>query len=288
MEKRTCGLMLAYFQSEMTLHCLKTLEHQGIEALILVDNSADAVEHQRTLALAQHFPAGWLQVIIAPENLGFAKGMNLAWQHAQTFGEWDYALILNNDMEVKPTLVEHLCQHMISHPQTGIVTATTETPHGLQGANYYHRWTGLLFQRPVMGSFLFLGGHCLLIRVSAIGKELFDTCYFMYGEDIVLNWRLAQQGWNLTVLPEVLIKHNSGSSSGNGSFFYEYHINRWHLLIIQTLGKNIIERTIMYSLRIPLLFIRAVLRSWRFRCFVPLKALLLVSLGLPIRPSAHH
>lgn len=280
---RVCGLMLAYFHAEMTLHCLKTLQHQGIETLILVDNSADTAEHQRTRALAQHFPAGWLQVMIAPENLGFAKGMNLAWQHAQTLGEWDYALILNNDMEVKPTLVEHLCQHMMANPQTGMVTATTETPHGLQGKNYYHRWTGLLSQRPVTGSFLFLGGHCLLIRVSAIGKELFDIRYFMYGEDIVLNWRLAQQGWNLTVLPEVLIKHNSGSSSGNGSFFYEYHINRWHLLIIQTLGKNIIERAIMYSLRIPLLFIRAVLRSWRFRKMTPLKALGFASFALPVQ-----
>jgi GT2 family glycosyltransferase len=257
----------------MTLQCLKTLEHQGIATIVLVDNSADANEHQQTLELAKFFTKGWLKIIIAPENLGFAKGMNLAWQHAQTLGQWDYALILNNDMEVEPTLVKHLCQHMQTHPRTGMVTATTNTPHGLQGKNYYHRWTGLLFKKPVLGSFLFLGGHCLLVRATAIINELFDTTYFMYGEDIVLNWQLAQQGWTLTVLPEILINHTSGSSSKNGSFFYEYHINRWHLLIIQTLGKNAIERFIMYSLRTPILFTRAILRSWRFRKLTPLKAL---------------
>lgn len=279
---RICGLMLAYFHAEMTLCCLKTLENQGIETLILIDNSADPAEHKRTLALAQHFTEGWLQVVIAPENLGFAKGMNLAWQHAQTLGQWNYTLILNNDMEVHPTLVKQLYEYMETHPQTGMITATTETPHGLQGTNYYNRWTGLLSKRHVTGSFLFLGGHCLLIRVTAIGKDLFDTRYFMYGEDIVLNWRLAQQGWELTVLPEILIKHNSGSSSKNGSFFYEYHTNRWHLLIIQTLSRNVIERLIMYSLRIPILFIRAILRSWRFGKITPLKALGLVGLNLPI------
>lgn len=274
-DARICGLMLAYFKSDMTLKCLQTLEHQGIERLILVDNSADTEENQRTLALTQYFPQGWLNVVIAPHNLGFAKGMNLAWEQARQSGEWDYFLILNNDLQAEPMLVNSLLQHLQQHPETGMVTATTRTPHGLQGKNYYHRWTGLLFQRQVMGSFLFLGGHCLMLRAQAVGETLFNARYFMYGEDIELNWQLTRQGWRLDVLPDVLLRHDSNSSSANGSLFYEYHINRWHILIVQALGANSLERLAMYALRLPLLGFRAVLRSWRFHSLTPLKALLL-------------
>lgn len=268
-----CGLMLAYFNVDMTLKCLKTLVDQGIETMILVDNSADQQENQRTLALTSHFPKDWLRVIISKENLGFGKGMNLAHSHAQQIGEWDYFLILNNDIEAKPTLVATVREYMQCHPETGMLSAATETAQGIQTEQYYHRWTGLLFSRYVRGSFLCLGGHCLLVRSEAIGKELYNPCYFMYGEDIELNWKLAQQGWKLAVLPQVLLRHEASSSSQNGSYFYEYHINRWHILIVRAVGKNSLERLLMYALRLPLLMLRATMRSWRLRRLTPLKAL---------------
>lgn len=280
---RICGLMLAYFHAEMTLACLKTLQHQGIETLILVDNSADATEHQRTQALAQHFTTGWLQVVIAPENLGFAKGMNLAWQHAQTLGQWDYALILNNDITAQPQLLATLCTYMTEHPRTALLGVAADTGTAIQSGLHYQRWTGLMFPTAVMGSFQVATGYCLLLRPQAIQGELFDPRYFMYGEDVELSWRLREQGWNVEILAQPLLTHTPAQSSREGSLFYEYHINRGHLLIIQTLGKNVIERTIMYSLRIPLLFIRAILRSWRFRNMTPLKALGFASFALPVQ-----
>lgn len=285
---RICALMLAYFKSGMTKRCLETLMNQGIDKLILVDNSADIEENQRTTSLMDSFSKDWLTVIIAPENLGFARGMNLALEYACQLGKWDYILILNNDIEAEPNLIESLSNHISQHPETAMVTATTKTLHELQGENYYHRWTGLLFKRPIVGSFLFLGGHCLLIRATAISDKLFNTRYFMYGEDIELNWRLIKQGWKLDILPDILLTHQCSGSSSNGSFFYEYHINRWHLLIVQALANNFLELVTMYALRLPILVLRALFRSWRFRCITPLKALGLASISLPIRPSINN
>lgn len=284
-KERICGLMLAYFKADMTYQCLQTLVGQNIECLILVDNSADTAENQRTLALEKKFPAGWLKVIVSPENIGFGKGMNMALEQARLLGEWDYFLILNNDIEAKPTLVQSLHKYIQEHPETGMVSATTETAYGLQAEHYYHRWAGLLSKKHIIGSFLCLGGHCLLIRAEAVTKELFNPRYFMYGEDIELNWKLTQQGWKLGILPDILLRHETSSSTENGSYFYEYHINRWHLLIIRGLAKNPLEQFLMYVLRVPLLLLRAILRSWRFRRLTPLKALLLAGLALPIRPA---
>lgn len=282
MEKRTCGLMLAYFQSEMTLHCLKTLENQGIETLILVDNSADTIEQQRTRALAQHFPAGWLQVIIAPENLGFAKGMNLAWQHSQTLGEWDYALILNNDIIAQPQLLETLHTHMTQHPRTALLGVAADTGTAIQSGLHYQRWTGLMFPTAVTGSFQVATGYCLLLRPQTIQGELFDPRYFMYGEDVELSWRLREQGWNVEILARPLLTHTPAQSSREGSLFYEYHINRGHWLLVDNLGRNWAEKLLMYTLRVPLLGLRAMLRSGRLHNITPIKAWIAYILNLSV------
>lgn len=276
-DARVCGLMLAYFNTAMTLHCLKTLEHQGLETLILVDNSANATEHQRTLALVQQFPTGWLQVVIAPENLGFAKGMNLAWQHAQTLGQWDYALILNNDLTAQPYLLATLYTHMLQHPRTALLGVAADTGTSIQSGLHYQRWTGLMFAKAVAGSFQVATGYCLLIRPTAIQGTLFDPRYFMYGEDVELSWRLCQSGWEVEVLMQPLLTHTPAQSSREGSLFYEYHINRGHWLLVKTLAQHPLELGLMHTLRIPLLILRAMFRSWRFRTFTPLKALWLAS-----------
>lgn len=270
---RVCGLMLAYFHAEMTLRCLKTLEHQGLETLILVDNSADAAEHQRTLALVQQFPAGWLQVVIAAENLGFAKGMNLAWQHAQTLGQWDYALILNNDIIAQPPLLASLCQYMAEHPDTALLGVAADTGTTIQTGLHYQRWTGLMFPTAVTGSFQVATGYCLLLRPQAIQGELFDPRYFMYGEDVELSWRLGEQGWKVEILSQPLLTHTPAQSSREGSLFYEYHINRGHWLLVANLAHTPLEKILMYASRILVLSMRAILRSARMASLTPLKAL---------------
>lgn len=272
---RVCGLMLGYFHAEMTLRCLKTLQHQGIETLILVDNSADATEHQLTLTLAQHFPAGWLQVIIAPENLGFAKGMNLAWQHAQTLGQWDYVLILNNDITAQPQLLATLHTHMAQHPRTALLGVTADTGTVMQTGLHYQRWTGLIFSTAVTGSFQVASGYCLLLRPQAIQGNLFDPRYFMYGEDVELSWRLREQGWDVEILAQALLTHTPAQSSREGSLFYEYHINRGHWLLVANLAHTPLEKILMYASRILILSMRAVLRSARTASLIPLKALVL-------------
>jgi len=275
-EKRICGLMLAYFKSEMTLKCLRTLEHQGIERLVLVDNSADTQENQRTLALKQHFPADWLHIVIAPENLGFARGMNLALEQAQQLDKWDYFLILNNDITAQPELVACLYKYMQTHTDTALLGVKATTGNTCEGGLYYQRLTGLMCKNPVAGSFQVATGHCLIIRATVIGKYLFNPRYFMYGEDVELTWRLLQQQKNVHILPQPLLNHTPSQSSENGSLFYEYHVNRGHRLLVDDIGKNLAEKILMYILRFPFMIARALLRSWRFKSFIPAKALLIL------------
>lgn len=278
--------MLAYFKSEMTLKCLKTLEHQGIEKLVLVDNSADQAENQRTLALAKHFPPDWLHIVIASGNLGFAKGINLALDQAKSLRSWDFFLILNNDIEAKPNLVKNLYSYIDTNPDIALLGAASETPDTqITPHLYYQKLTGLMFHQPVPGSFQVVSGSCLLIRPEVIQSTLFSPEYFMYGEDVELTARILQQGQKTHVISTPLLIHESAQSSGKGKLFYEYHVTRGHLLLAKDLGKNTYERIIMYALRAPLLLLRAILRSWRFKNPSPLNALAMCALKLPAPPS---
>lgn len=279
---RVCGLMLAYFHADMTLRCLQTLVAQGMETLILVDNAAHPEENQRTLALAQHFPTGWLQVVIAPDNLGFAKGMNLAWQHAQTLGHWDYVLILNNDIAAQPHLLKTLLNHLEQHPRTALLGVAADTGITVQSGLHYQRWTGLMFPKAIIGSFQVATGYCLLLRTAAIHGAIFNPRYFMYGEDVELSWRLRTQGWDVDILAQPLLTHTPAQSSREGSLFYEYHINRGHWLLVKDLAQHPIALGLMYALRLPLLMLRAVLRSWRLGSFTPLQAFWLASIQAPL------
>lgn len=287
-DARICGLMLSYFKAEMTLKCLQTLINQGIEQMILVDNSADPEENLRTLALKQHFPADWLNIITAPENLGFARGMNLAQKQAQQLANWDYLLILNNDITASPQLVSRLRSFMDKHPDTVLLGATSQVKHENGEGLYYQRLTGLMFKRAVRGSFRIAAGYCLMVRASELRAHLFNQRYFMYGEDVELTWRLLQQKQTIHILPEPLLTHTPAQSSREGSLFYEYHINRGHWLLVKDIARHPSEKILMYTLRIPLMLTRAILRSWRFRSITPLKALALAGMDLSIRVPTHH
>ena len=269
--KRICGLMLAYFKAEMTEQCLQTLVDQGIERIILVDNSADAIENQRTLALAARFPAGWLNVITSPQNLGFAKGMNLALQHAHECGTWDYFLVLNNDIKAQPQLVQQLTEYMQQHQATTLLGVKADTGNGIQGGLYYQRLTGLMFRKPTIGSFQVIPGYCLMLRANSTPNILFDPHFFMYGEDVELSWRLKGQG--IHILDESLLTHTASQSSQEGSLFYEYHINRGHWLLVKKLSGNVYEYYFMYMLRLFILTLRAITRCYRKKTIMPLRAL---------------
>ncbi len=59
-----------------------------------------------------------------------------------------------------------------------------------------------------------LTGAFMMIRREALEKiGLFDTSFFMYGEDIDLSWRLVKAGYTNYFVAESRITHFKGKSS---------------------------------------------------------------------------
>jgi hypothetical protein len=192
--------------------------------LVLVDNAGeDAVA-----ALAEECGAIYLR---PPENLGFGKAHNLAYQRARELGS--FHLVLNPDVHFEAEVLETLLEVMTAQPDLGVVMpkilyadGTTQylckrlpTPWDLVVRRFAPGFAHGVFRR-AMERYEFrdrdydqpmepptLSGCFLLLRNSVVDQVgLFDERFFMYMEDVDLVRRILDVSRAL-YYPAVSIMH---------------------------------------------------------------------------------
>lgn len=267
------GLTLNYRDAPRTQRCVQSLLDDGVLHVVIWDNSGD-----------QGVSAGQLREIFATcsritvngenKNLGFARAVNegIDWCRRQRPGAW--ILLINNDARLIKGALAKLQRLLENHPQAWFSYPVID--QGVSGARsclYYHRLTGLLTRRPLPGSFAHASGCCLLIAPERIGGALFDEDFFMYGEDAELGWRLHGTDSAGVNHPQTLVVHEGTASSGMATTFYEEHMVAAHLILARKLARRRVERLLLVALRWPLLIVRSIARSVRYRSMVPLRAL---------------
>ncbi|WP_257092835.1 glycosyltransferase family 2 protein [Methyloversatilis sp. XJ19-13] len=208
-----------------TLACLASLRlvSPATPRIIVVDNGSvdDSV-----LAIRQAFPN--VDLLPTGENLGFAEGNNVGIRHARSLGA-SHVLLLNNDTEVAPDLIEQLLAAHARHPQAGIIGPKT----------YYHadpkriwwaggRWdeAGQCFaqigdgeidqgQRDHEVATEFIVGSAMFVPSEVLEQVgLLDSRYFLNYEEIDLCTRVQRAGYSLVYAPQARIWHKVSASFG--------------------------------------------------------------------------
>ena len=288
MNHRVCAIILDYRAASKTETCLKSLIGQGLETVYLVDNSAskrastDLLQAVDRLRAATDFS---IVTLSAGENLGFAKGVNLALRHdLRALSPHDYYLLLNNDAVAGPSVVQGLVNAIERGPQIALVSPRIVSKEpGREYGIWYHRYLGLLLSNPGRFRFHYFTGCCLLFRRQLIDdKGLFDEAFFMYGEDAELGWRLTRQGKYMLCAEEVFVEHEYGPSVDRASFFYEYHMARGHWLLSWKASTHPAEIPFLLISKLIGLGGRALARCCRYRTLGPLSSLLVAWLPLRI------
>lgn len=194
--------------------------------IIVFDNASPQREIE---SLPKEFPH--IQFILNDENLGFAKGNNLAVKQTQG----DYVLILNPDTIVYedffPKILEFaektndlgaLGVRMLDGEGNFLPESKRNVPSAFSsfaklfrgtsgtGKTYYANY----LKPTENGEVEVLSGACMLMK-KAVYEEVggFDEKYFMYGEDIDLSYTLIQNGYQNYYLGEVAITHFKGEST---------------------------------------------------------------------------
>lgn len=271
-----CAVILDYFGSSKTMTCLASLMDQGLDTVMIVDNSGDQNANAQLKAALDNFSQRHapftIHRIINKHNLGFAKGVNDALRWLEKNQPHRYYLLINNDAEATPGMLSQLLKFMQENKRVALAAPVIDVGYQQLKGFWYHRLTGLMFFRPVIGSFHYLTGCCLLVDQRIIGDALFNEEFFMYGEDVELNWRIRSSDWKIACVNEATVQHEGVGSSRQGGYFYEYHMTYGHLLLVRKLARKQWEIPLFYFGRIVTFTTRAIVRIARYRSLVPIKA----------------
>jgi GT2 family glycosyltransferase len=212
-------------------HCLSALSRQSHfnREIILVDNgSTDAgVAHARK---AFHD----LTVIELQENKGFtggnAEGLKVA--------EGEFIALINNDSHADDDWCEHLLQPMLRDPTVGICAskllfdgtgAINSAGDGLTtGSVGFNRGLGKKSALYTQPEFVFGAcGAAVLYRRRMLDEiGFFDEDFFLYDEDIDLNFRAQLAGWKCFYVPTAIVHHVGNATSRRLSDVHVYYHTR--------------------------------------------------------------
>lgn len=204
--------------------------HELSFEIIVVDNASPqgGVE-----TLKEQFSA--ITIIKSPTNVGFAAANNLGFKHSSGA----YVLFLNPDTELIGPTINTLFQYMKSLPDAGIVgckmlntdrsvqiTSIQKFPtilnQVLNAEILQRRWPNcpLWAIAPLFADDVkiikveVIPGACMLMRRAVFEQVgMFSEEYFMYAEDLDLNYKLKCAGYTNYYVGEAVIIHHGGRSS---------------------------------------------------------------------------
>lgn len=226
-------LVVSYNTRAMTLDCLRSVIDQTTvpyELIVLDNASADG----SAAAIAEAWPE--MTVIASPDNLGFARGNNVAAQRARG----RYILLLNPDTLVLEQAVDRIVAFAERTPQARIWGGRTLSGDGSLNPtsvfgdqtlwSLFCRASGLalafprstLFNPELYGDWqrdderdvdVVMG--CFFLIRRDLWEELggLDPTFVMYGEEADLCRRARARGAQPRMTPEATIVHFHGASS---------------------------------------------------------------------------
>ncbi len=184
-----------------------------------------------------------VRIIKSGVNIGFAGANNIGFKASA--GE--YVLFLNPDTKLVGPTVEILLENARALPQSGIVgckmlntdlsvqiTSIQKFPtilNQIVNSEYLVlRWPscpiwniGPLFSEPTHPIRVeVIPGACMLLRRDVFERVgMFSEDYFMYAEDLDLNYKLKKAGYTNFYVGEAVIIHHGGKSSS------QQKVNQW-------------------------------------------------------------
>jgi len=224
--------------------CLSALLAQTVapHEIILVDNASS----DSSLDIVQRFPS--VRLLGQNENLGFARGNNLAIEAAAAESQW--IALLNPDAFVEPCWLETLLLAVRDYPAFdvfGSKLVNAADPAVLDGAGDAYHVSGRVWRisrgeqmsfisEQVREVFSPCAAAALYRRKALLEVGGFDEDFFCYVEDVDLGFRLRLAGYCCLYVPSSVAHHvGSGTTGGQHSDFATYH---GHRNLVWTYVKN--------------------------------------------------
>jgi len=225
---------------------------RGLSAeVIAVDNgSTDGTGD----LIAERFPE--VELIRSPQNVGFARGNNLAIQRSKG----TYVCLVNPDVRVLAGCFRTLLNYLEQNPKVGVVGPKTFNADGslqkscMRAPSVWNSWCrALAMDRTPLGHWSpfggllmadfdhgrirkvdVLNGAFLMVRRTAMDRVgLIDERFFMYGDDLDWCVRFGKAGWPVVFYPGAEIVHYGGGCSSRAPVYFYVEMNKANLQYFQ-------------------------------------------------------
>lgn len=250
-------VIVSYNVAELLKNCLESVKKytSGLKyEIIVVDNKST----DNSVGVIKN--AG-VKFIDAGDNVGFAKGNNLALRQAQG----KYVLLLNPDTLLLENSLKTMFDWMETHPEYAVASCQLidseqkNIPTGgyLPTLRRIAAWAMFFDDIFKIKSYHpktndsepdWVAGAFFMVRREAMEKVgMLDENFFMYGEELEWCLRFKQAGWKVGFVPETKIIHLERKSSGGlprnavlGEFkglryIYGKHFPGWKQWVLETL-----------------------------------------------------
>jgi GT2 family glycosyltransferase len=208
------------------LGALRAQTYPHIEVILVDNGSTDGSQ----ALVAEQFPE--VRLLALEHNLGLTGGNNAGFAAAQG----RVLISLNNDTEADPGFVEALVRALQEHPEAGMAAAKMllfDRRDTLHSAGDGYGVDGIPFNRGVWEKdegqydepgWIFGGcGGAVAYRRAMLDEvaprstaswAVFDESFFMYCEDVDLNWRSQLAGWRCWYSPQAIVYHKLSATGG--------------------------------------------------------------------------
>jgi hypothetical protein len=230
---------------EDTRRCLASLKpvlRDNVHVLV-VDNASD-VDPKPELEVT--FP--WCHWIRNETNQGWAGGNNRGMEWAFKQGA-DHVVLLNNDTEVSPDLIDRLSAAALTQPHWGImgpIVRDLDPPQKVQTDGFFFgepNQPGFFSRRPLsitrtdppsVTAVDIVMGCCLWIHRRVVDRiGLFDERFFLIHEESDFCLRAISAGFGVGIVTEDLVWHkHSATFAASGKPWQRYYNarNLWLLI----------------------------------------------------------
>jgi GT2 family glycosyltransferase len=235
-------IILNYNQLKVTcefIESAQSLTYPRYE-IIMIDNAST---EDPSAYIKKHYPK--VKMIRNTMNLGFTGGNNVGIRA----GKGDYFLIINNDTEVVPDLLERMLEPFAADPKIGVVSPKIRYyshPTIIQYAGFteVNPFTGR--NKPIGGNMkddgqfdiprttAYAHGAAMMVKREVIEKVgMLPDIFFIYYEELDWSAHIRRAGYKIFYQPSALIYHKESITMGKESPMKAYFHNRNRILFMR-------------------------------------------------------